>query len=122
MGERNGVVSFFVYDMGEPDYTRAVYTPNIQQLNKVLQEWSKAGIRFCGMVHSHPKGQSSLSSGDIGYINKIMEAMPINVDKLYFPLVLSDVGLVSFIAQKGKGCVEILSDSLEVITWDEENK
>ncbi|WP_165067963.1 Mov34/MPN/PAD-1 family protein [Desulfovibrio sp. ZJ200] len=54
--------------------TESRYTPDVEALNKVICEWAKAKIEFIGFVHSHPKSESRLSSGDITYARRIKEA------------------------------------------------
>ena len=87
IGTHGGVVSAFCYDPGFADMDRAVYTPDIQRLNRVIEGWNADGIRFCGILHTHPDGQTSLSGGDLVYIRRILEAIPDGAEGLYFPLV-----------------------------------
>lgn len=103
LGSRKGIVECFEFDMGIADDTCAVYRPDICRLNCVLVQWGRMGIRFCGMVHSHPVGQERLSSADHRYISTIMETMPKEIDWLYFPLVLPEGRMVGYVAHRTMG-------------------
>lgn len=62
-----------------------------------LVEWSKSGIEFYGLFHTHFYGVSSLSKGDEIYIKKILEAMPKSKKELFFPIiVLPDKKIISY--------------------------
>ena len=51
------------------------YTPNVAAVNRKLKEWSGAGGRLVGNIHSHPEGHTRPSSADIKYAQRIMEAL-----------------------------------------------
>lgn len=51
------------------------YTPNVAAVNRKLREWSEAGVRLVGNIHSHPEGHTRPSSADIKYAQRIMEAL-----------------------------------------------
>ena len=51
------------------------YTPNVAAVNRKLKEWSEAGVRLVGNIHSHPEGHTRPSSADIKYAQRIMEAL-----------------------------------------------
>ena len=76
LGGQNGIITKVVFDDGkEDDFRRCHYTPNVVMLNGCLVEWSKSGIEFYGLFHTHFYGVSSLSKGDEVYIKKILEAI-----------------------------------------------
>lgn len=112
LGGADHVVCSFVYDPGFPRLDRAVYAPNIQFLNQVIQQWAAEGVQFYGLSHSHPKGQRSLSSSDLAYIHTIMQAMPAHMEKLYFPLVFPGETIRSFAACRNRDRIEILPDNI----------
>ena len=112
LGVREDSVDCFVHDYEAPTVDRAIYTPNIEVLNQVIAQWAERGIRFCGLAHSHPHGQESLSSGDVHYINTIMQAMPVSMKYLYFPLVFPGEKMVSFIASRNQRGLYILPDEI----------
>ena len=82
LGAKDDVVCSFEYDSGFPKLDMAVYTPNVEFLNHVIKQWASKDTQFCGLAHSHPYGQQSLSSSDISYIHTIMQAIPANIEKL----------------------------------------
>lgn len=38
------------------------YTPNVVAVNRKLKEWSEAGVRLVGNIHSHPEGYSRITT------------------------------------------------------------
>lgn len=112
----NDIIGAFEFDLGFPQYENAQYIPNTDFLNTVISEWASTGVRFCGIAHSHPTGQDTLSSGDIEYIEHIMRAMPESIKQLYFPLVFPGEKMVSFIATIAQdGTVIIEPDHITII-------
>ena len=51
------------------------YTPNVVAVNRKLKEWSEAGVRLVGNIHSHPEGYTRPSRADIKYAQRIMKAL-----------------------------------------------
>ena len=112
LGSMNDVVCKFAMDMGIPRYDAAVYTPDVCHINQIINEWAEEGIKFCGLAHSHPPTQKSLSQNDNIYITKIMQTMPPSVDVLYFPLVFSGTEMLSFAAVKNNCAIDIRPDHI----------
>ena len=112
LGSYNGIICEFVFDAGIPRNDVAIYTPNIGLVNQIIADWNKQGICFCGLAHSHPQTQKSLSLNDKNYINTIMASMPNSVSKLYFPLVFPGYEIISFVAIKGRKGIEINPDNI----------
>lgn len=112
LGMQNGIICEFAYDAGIPRYDAAIYTPNIEMLNQIIAAWNKKGIFFCGLAHSHPQKQKSLSLNDKNYIINIMKSIPISIKKLYFPLVFPGSEMISFVGIKGSKGVEINTDNI----------
>ena len=115
LGTCSGVIDYFCFDAGIPDYDRAVYTPNINALNYRILRWSKKGIRFCGMFHSHPKNQPGLSSHDVHYIEQIMRKLYPALSSLYFPIVLPNEKMLSYRAFCRNDVVFIEEDKIHII-------
>ena len=89
LGGQDGTVTKVVFDGGKDD--------DFTMLNSCLVEWSKSGIEFYGLFHTHFYGVSSLSKGDEIYIKKILEAMPKSKKELFFPIiVLPDKKIISY--------------------------
>lgn len=114
LGSKDGVICVFSYDGGNPITHRAIYSPNVFMLNQVIARWTSEGIRFAGLCHSHPQGQTSLSGSDIAYIGTIMGAMPDSVKTLYFPLVFPGQKILSFVAHRHNERVDIQPDDITI--------
>ena len=115
LGRIGDTVCAFAFDPGYPCRDRAVYTPRTERLNRIIGEWAEAGIEFCGILHTHPKGQETLSSGDLAYIRRILDAMPPGIGWLWFPLVLPEQKLAGFRAEGRGGSLHILPDPPEPV-------
>ena len=100
LGSHGSIVDVFHFDAGIPRLDAAEYTPNLEVLNQVLEDWSRSGIRFCGVMHTHPPGQLTLSAHDEAYIRVIMAAMPEEICLLYFPIVIPRDTLIPYAASR----------------------
>ena len=68
----NDVTEFFFDDGGS--CTGTTYSPDYVTLRqKMKKEWLPAGIDMKGFVHSHPGSFDHLSSGDMIYINRLLD-------------------------------------------------
>lgn len=112
LGAQEGIVTSFQYDLGTSGPDMAIYRPDIRLINQTIDEWETKGIQFCGLAHSHPCGQRTLSGGDVDYIHTIMEAMPAKVEKLCFPLVFPNEEMISFVAIRHQNKTEICADHI----------
>lgn len=90
LGGISNTVTYFVFDVGLNTKQAGCYYPDTQRLNHILSLWQCQNIEFYGIVHSHIDNQTTLSSGDIQYIKKIMYSMPHKNKSLYFPLVINN--------------------------------
>ena len=82
----NDVTDYF-FDTGG-NSTGSTYSPDCATLKqKMKDEWLPAGIDMKGFVHSHPGSFDRLSTGDIAYINRLLD---INEDMTMFiaPIVI----------------------------------
>lgn len=88
------------------------YDPDVDFLNEVLSKERQRGLNFLGFVHSHPRGANRLSGdwgngiGDLGYIERIFNAMP-SLDTFLVPIAFSmndgqDFALIPFIAERNQ--------------------
>lgn len=87
LGIKNGVVCEFYFDENSTRYD-GEYSPNTDDINSKLIEWSKRDIDFAGIIHSHPNGVLELSDGDRAGIELIARAIP-SFDALFFPIVVN---------------------------------
>jgi proteasome lid subunit RPN8/RPN11 len=68
----NDVTDFFFDDGGS--CTGSTYSPDYVTLRqKMKKEWLPAGIDMKGFVHSHPGSFDRLSTGDMVYINRLLD-------------------------------------------------
>lgn len=114
LGMKDGLVSDYIHDNTRPILNRAIYVPNTELLNRCIEEWAEKGIEFCGFVHSHPKGQNTLSGGDMEYIKLLYEVNP-QLKNTYFPLVLNGRELKVYSVERNGDDISIKPDSLEII-------
>lgn len=92
------------------------YTPNVDYLNCVLEQWQENGIAFRGVFHTHFAGVRTLSAGDKEYIKTIMLAMPENIENLYFPVyVLPQRELVCYKAAFIKDQIVIQEEAVSIV-------
>lgn len=115
IGASNDVIDAVFFDSGLYQDRMAIYTPNVNRINKVIAQWKKDDIRFLGLFHSHPKFQEVLSSGDIEYIRSIMFSMPENVNELYFPIVIPNSHLISYKAINQNHTILIVDDTIDLV-------
>ena len=120
LGMRGGVICRYVHDVSRPVTDRAVYVPDTAFLNRCIAGWFDEGIDFCGIAHSHPAGQDTLSSGDLAYIEKLYRANG-QLGTLYFPLILGGRDMPVFAAcmqngqlMTGKAAVEIVDGGIYI--------
>lgn len=91
------------------------YFPNVDFLNQSIESWQNKKIHFVGIFHTHFGGAKNLSCGDKKYIFAIMDAMPEQIDCLYFPVfVLPNRELVCYKAIRLNGIVDIQAEDLVI--------
>lgn len=66
LGRKNGIICKYFYD-GNADINQYRYVPNVEKINKILDQWLKDDIEFAGIIHSHPEDVNELSYADIHY-------------------------------------------------------
>ena len=110
---KDGIVCAYEHDNNAQSQEQAVYVPNILHLNQCIDEWTEDGIEFCGIVHSHPSGQDSLSDSDVEYIKMLYEVNP-QLEKTFFPLVLNGRDIIVYAVERSGAKFKISVDSLEL--------
>lgn len=110
LGSNNGkTINQIVFDKPKPSKRPCSYSPNTEMFNKVIEDWEKHNIKFCGIFHTHFANIGTLSAGDREYIKVILSAMPKRIDKLFFPIyLLPKRSLIPYSAwlEDGKLCIE----------------
>ena len=112
LGSVDGCVCAFVYDPGIPDMTLNCYAPDVDFLNRIIEQWQEKGISFCGIVHSHPLGHQKLSNVDLSYIQTIMDCMPESIQELYFPVIIPGEGIFPYLSRRGSA---VTLDTINII-------
>lgn len=114
LGMKNGVISAFVLDNSEQKTESAEYSPNTQFLNRQIEKWADEGIEFCGILHSHPSGQTTLSGSDMEYIKELYHVNPW-LEKTYFPLIIDGCDMIVYAVEKSNGQIEVKRIYPEII-------
>lgn len=115
IGERDGIVCSYFHDIAPQSAYSAVYTPNIGVLNRQIQTWRADNIRFCGIVHSHPNGQITLSAQDQYYIQTIIHIVPNTISQLFFPIIIPKHGIYSYLVFPHESTFSIHSDTITIV-------
>lgn len=116
LGRKNDIVCEYYHDSSSRIDERAIYVPDVDKLNGIIGKWQEKGIQFAGIIHSHMKGQNTLSSGDIEYIKQIFNNIPECIDELYFPVIIpEDKQVISFVAKRSENDVIIQQDEIHII-------
>lgn len=118
LGGNNDIVCEYELDVGRCTECPCSYVPNVQAMNDTIAIWQSRGIEFMGIYHTH-FGSGSLSSSDKEYIFKILDAMPISITHLYFPLIVGTTKeIVAFIADRDFDKWNIRNDAVIVVETD----
>lgn len=115
LGSSGVVIDSVAYDSKYREYEKAMYIPDVEQLNRVINQWYEYGISFKGLFHTHPIGQETLSEDDIGYITRIFQYVPESIPELYFPIVIPKSHMISYKAIKQNHRVIILNDRIDLV-------
>lgn len=114
LGMKNGVISAFVLDNSEQKTESAEYSPNTQFLNRQIEKWADEGFEFCGILHSHPSGQTILSGSDMEYIKELYH-VNLWLEKTYFPLIIDGYDMIVYAVEKSNGKIEVKRTQPEII-------
>lgn len=115
LGMKDGVLCYFHPDTHALS-TKTRYVPCTSELDKKRREWSRDGITFCGIVHSHLAADSRLSDGDRHYVQIILEALGFH--RLYFPVAAitpDHIDLCFYAARLRQGELQIEEEPLTLI-------
>ena len=113
LGAKDEIIQFVAYDEGVKNGKMCNYSPNVEKLNLVIQDWQEKGIMFCGIFHTHFFGVETLSEDDTLYIKAIMKQMPIEIEKLFFPIVvLPQRDMIVYVANREQEQLIIRKDTI----------
>lgn len=96
IGGYSNHIIYVLLDYGLQVNRNCSYIPNTKYLNEGIDEWGRRGIEFLGVFHTHFNNVSTLSDADKIYIEKIMNNMPKNIIRLYFPVMVMPKGEMVF--------------------------
>lgn len=88
LGSSDGKYIDIMFFIDKSKSTQTSCEPDIELCNKIIREWCKKGIKFCGFAHSHPDAYSRPSDADVEYAGKIMEAL--DMDSIELPIIILD--------------------------------
>lgn len=91
------------------------YVPNVQYLNKEIEQWYDNNISLYAIYHTHVNNGYKLSKQDEAYIKKIVCTIPNKTDDLYFPIVIPNDKIVVYKTSKSKKQIYIIQDELILI-------
>lgn len=111
---KKGIVCTYIHDNSDSESNKAIYVPDTVFLNQSIKKWFDEGIDFCGIVHSHPVGQESLSSGDLEYIKMLYKMNP-GLGKTFFPLVVNGCDMIVYAIERRDNEIVVAKESIETI-------
>lgn len=86
--EDDYVIRKFVPDINAKT-SRATYTINTDYINPVIKKlWEEEGLSLIGIIHSHPRGYSSLSGPDLQYFGDLLTTS-LKRKRFYAPIVFT---------------------------------
>lgn len=116
--DENGVITEVFVDKGKrfKDMPLCCYYPDVDRLNGIIEKWSEDGIEFCGIYHTHYAEIGSFSVFDMDYMRNILNAMPEDRKKLYFPLLLlPKAKLRSYVVSfSSNGEISVTADKIDI--------
>ena len=114
IGGKEDIITCYFADKGSKENCYDSYYPSTDLLNKQIDKWQDDGIDFYGIYHTHFAGDDGLSSSDRRYIVNIMQAMPSQIQYLYFPIVFKNNMLI-YKAIRENNIVKIVQEDIEII-------
>lgn len=118
LGGNDNIIRYVKFDKGlyDPKKKHCAYIPDVKKLNEYIEEWENNYIDFYGIFHTHFYGIETLSSGDKNYIKKIMDTLPLEVNELYFPVVvLPERKIKGYIAYRKGTQIHIMDEKLIIV-------
>ena len=87
-GVNDEITTYWIDNSNDSMQSMCSYTPDVETINKIIDLWNDEGITFFGMFHTHYHGVKTLSQGDMEYMRTIIRAMPKEVKRLLFPIIV----------------------------------
>lgn len=110
-------ITDFVVDRGmDEGCCVCSYTPNTDYLNLCIEKWVDSEIHFMGIFHTHFADVNTLSSADKDYIEQILNVMPEEISRLYFPVyTLPNRKITAYVAERFDNKILIYNEKVELI-------
>lgn len=89
LGSSDGIHIDHYYFDRNARVTGSTYTFDADTLNQVISKWNDRDIRFVGVIHSHPRGYTSPSAGDMEISRTIVQSMDMD-GRIFTPIVQVD--------------------------------
>lgn len=116
IGCKDGIICKYFHDNSSNITDKAVYCPDVDTLNDIIDKWGECGVEFAGIVHSHRTDESSLSINDKEYIRSLFKVLPESMSKIYFPIVLPESKqFVSHLVIKGFDDILYVEDVVRIV-------
>ena len=117
LGSNDGnIITNVIVDRNmEASIKRCIYSPNVDFLNECIATWAEENIVFMGIFHTHFMGVETLSDADKKYIHEIMEAMPKEIESLFFPVFVLPNRILACYKVERRCIMEIKRDNLKII-------
>ena len=115
LGGCDDIITEFVFDKGLCNENIGTYIPDVEFLNYCIEKWQTQNICFYGIIHNHLTEYAELSNGDLKCIETIMNAMPSNMEYLYFPVISSKNVLNAFKATLTNTGICIVSEDISIM-------
>jgi len=84
IGGKDNTITHFCFDNAN---NHSDYVPNVELMNKVIEEWANEDVMLYGVIHSHPFYSPKPSKEDLRYALKLKENNPF-LDPIIFPILI----------------------------------
>ncbi len=115
IGGFNGIVTCAVFDIAGRSESPCCYIPNVELFNSRIAAWQETGTEFYGLFHSHLGKLELLSNADMQYAEEILHALSGVVPSLYFPIVIPNKHIISFVVSIFDGRLVVAEDAIELV-------
>ena len=108
-------ITHFYYDVSGSS-TEYSYTPDIVEVNKVLDDWAQNDVYFVGIVHSHNPDVKYPSCMDIEYAGNILEGLNYT-DEFYLPILIHEeesLVLPYKVTSEGKKNLRVSEETIQI--------
>ena len=115
IGGTDGTVTCAAFDAVRRSESPCCYIPNVELFNSHIAAWQETGTEFYGLFHSHLGKLELLSNADMQYAEEILRALSGVVTSLYFPIVIPNKRVISFVGSICDGRLVVAEDAIELV-------